>query len=321
MTIAVKAISRRIVAGPATLTTTAIRSTTCRVLPTLLSTAPMEPFSRTNWSKDFKLAFGLSAGRVQSVALRLIVDREREIEAFVPEEYWNIGAALKSLGFSINSVDPAELDAAAEVLYAFAPHVGNVSNDYKDIVRSKDMLIHMGWNGDAAVLKFEPDNADTAYVVPSEGTEFWVDAWVIPAGAAHPNAAYAWLDYIMRPEIAAQETAFTLYGCAFSADYDLLAPEIRSDPTVFPPDELVAKLEEAQCHRVGDRNVLPTDLGPLRQGVGRLRSTAPAFQGLGFVSVQYHGRNWSTSAHGRPPFYMENVSGANIVPLTSGTGH
>ena len=41
-----------------------------------------------------KLAFGLSAGRVQSVALRLIVDREREIEAFVPEEYWNVGAAL-----------------------------------------------------------------------------------------------------------------------------------------------------------------------------------------------------------------------------------
>src|SRR5262245_21171451 len=45
------------------------------------------------WSK---LAFGLSAGRVQSVALRLIVDREREIEAFVPDEYWNIAAALAS---------------------------------------------------------------------------------------------------------------------------------------------------------------------------------------------------------------------------------
>src|SRR5207237_2469631 len=43
------------------------------------------------WSK---LAFGLSAGRVQSVALRLIVDREREIEAFKPEEYWNIGATV-----------------------------------------------------------------------------------------------------------------------------------------------------------------------------------------------------------------------------------
>ena len=42
-----------------------------------------------------KLAFGLSAGRVQSVALRLIVEREREIEAFVPEEYWNVGVALK----------------------------------------------------------------------------------------------------------------------------------------------------------------------------------------------------------------------------------
>ena len=42
-----------------------------------------------------KLAFGLSAGRVQSVALRLIVEREREIESFVPEEYWNIGVALR----------------------------------------------------------------------------------------------------------------------------------------------------------------------------------------------------------------------------------
>lgn len=155
----------------------------------------------------------------------------------------NIGAALKSLGYGINSVDPAELDAAAEILYAFAPHVGNVSNDYKQIVRDKDMVVHMGWNGDGAVLKFEEANADTVYIVPVEGTEFWVDAWVVPADAQHPNAAYAWLDYLMRPEIAAQETAFTLYGNAFSASYDLLPDEIRNDPTVFPPDDLVAKLE------------------------------------------------------------------------------
>jgi DNA topoisomerase-1 len=49
------------------------------------------------WSK---LAFGLSAGRVQSVALRLIVDREREVEAFVPQEYWNVGAGLAPAGRS-----------------------------------------------------------------------------------------------------------------------------------------------------------------------------------------------------------------------------
>jgi DNA topoisomerase-1 len=57
------------------------------------------------WSK---LAFGLSAGRVQSVALRLIVDREREIEAFVPEEYWNIGTALaKVAGKSTSAKRPS----------------------------------------------------------------------------------------------------------------------------------------------------------------------------------------------------------------------
>jgi spermidine/putrescine transport system substrate-binding protein len=154
-----------------------------------------------------------------------------------------IGMALKSLGYSINSVDPAELDAAADVLYAFAPHIGNVSSDYRQILRDKDMLIHTGWNGDAATLKADAAYVDTVYVLPVEGTEFWVDAWVIPTGAPHPNAAYAWLDYIMRPEIAAQETAYTLYGCAFQAAYDLLSPEIRNDPSIFPPDDLVAKLE------------------------------------------------------------------------------
>ena len=154
-----------------------------------------------------------------------------------------IGMALKSLGFPINSVDPAELDAAAEVLYALAPHIGNVSSDYRQVLRDKDMLLHTGWNGDAATLKADPAYEDTVYIVPTEGTEFWLDAWVIPADAPHPNAAYAWLDYIMRPEIAAQETTYTQYGCAFSAAYPLLPPEILNDPTIFPPDELIAKLE------------------------------------------------------------------------------
>ena len=104
------------------------------------------------------------------------------------------------------------------------------------------MLLHTGWNGDAATLKAD-GYADTVYIVPTEGTEFWLDAWVIPADAPHPNAAYAWLDYIMRPEIAAQETSYTQYGCAFSAAYPLLPPEILNDPTIFPPDELIAKLE------------------------------------------------------------------------------
>ena len=84
------------------------------------------------------------------------------------------------------------------------------------VLRDKDMLIHSGWNGDAATLKADAQYADTVYIVPTEGTEFWLDAWVIPAEAPHPNAAYAWLDYLMRPEIAAQETAYTHYGCAFS---------------------------------------------------------------------------------------------------------
>ena len=68
-------------------TTSTTRSAARRVLDRIVG----YDVSALVWSK---LAFGLSAGRVQSVALRLIVDREREIEAFVPEEYWNVGVGL-----------------------------------------------------------------------------------------------------------------------------------------------------------------------------------------------------------------------------------
>ena len=61
------------------------------------------------WSK---LAFGLSAGRVQSVALRLIVDREREVDAFKPVEYWNVGAALKSATGQVFAVKLASGDGS-----------------------------------------------------------------------------------------------------------------------------------------------------------------------------------------------------------------
>ena len=55
-----------------------------------------------------------------------------------------------------------------------------------------------------------PDTADTGYVVPSEGTLFWMDTWVMLADAPHPNAAYAWLDFIQRPEIQGEETNYNL---------------------------------------------------------------------------------------------------------------
>ncbi|MEZ4226656.1 MAG: type I DNA topoisomerase [Polyangiaceae bacterium] len=75
-----------------------------------------------------KLAFGLSAGRVQSVALRLVVEREREIEAFVPDEYWNIGAALMGSRKEPVSARLARLDGE-KVTVASADHAHGIRDD------------------------------------------------------------------------------------------------------------------------------------------------------------------------------------------------
>ena len=66
------------------------------------------------------------------------------------------------------------------------------------------------------------------------------------ADAPHPNAAYAWLDFIQRPEIQAEETNFNLYATPNDAAKELVDPEILANPAIFPPDDVIANLEGAK---------------------------------------------------------------------------
>jgi putrescine transport system substrate-binding protein len=105
----------------------------------------------------------------------------------------------------------------------------------------------LGWTGplgqELADLVAE---GDAGYSVPSEGTLFWMDTWVMLADAPHPNAAYAWLDFIQRPEIQAEETNFNLYATCNDAAREFVDPEILNNPAIFPPEDVVANLEGAQ---------------------------------------------------------------------------
>ena len=107
---------------------------------------------------------------------------------------------LKMLGYSLNSTDPKELDEAKKLLLDLAPHVLALDSDtYQDKLASEEAVLCLGWTGPLLELRADPETADTKYVVPSEGTLFWMDAWVMMADAPHPNATYAWFDFIERP--------------------------------------------------------------------------------------------------------------------------
>ena len=155
---------------------------------------------------------------------------------------------LKMLGYSLNTEVESELEEARGILLDVAPHILALDSDtYGDKMASGEASLTLGWTGPLGQELADQVAAGTAgYSVPSEGTLYWMDAWVMLADAPHPNASYAWLDFIHRPEIQAEETNFNLYATPNDAAKEFVDPEILANPAIFPPDDVVANLEGAQ---------------------------------------------------------------------------
>jgi spermidine/putrescine-binding protein len=153
-----------------------------------------------------------------------------------------VGSQLKRLGFSWNSTDQAEVDAATEELIKFKPHVLAItSTEYRELMGRADAWLALGWNGDYFYI-YE-DQPSTKYVIPSEGTEFWVDTWAILADAPHPNLAHEFVNWILTPERQAVETNFTYYASAVEGAKELTDKAIADDSSIYPPAEVTSKLE------------------------------------------------------------------------------
>jgi spermidine/putrescine transport system permease protein len=162
------------------------------------------------------------------------------------------GAALKRMGLSLNTTDPAVLARAREMLLAQKPLVRayNASN-YEDVLLSGDVWLAQGWNGQfARAIQQDPD---IAYVIPREGSSLFIDSLVIPAGAPHPELAHAFIDFTLEAEIAAEICATMRYSTPNAAARALLAPELRANPAIFPPPDVLARAELMKD--VGDATV------------------------------------------------------------------
>ena len=97
-------------------------------------------------------------------------------------------APLKALGYSLNSVDPKELGEARDILMKFAPHVLALDSDqYNTKIETEEAVLGLTWTGGILELRDKPETKDVAYYIPEDGTLFWLDTWVILAGAPHPN--------------------------------------------------------------------------------------------------------------------------------------
>ena len=142
---------------------------------------------------------------------------------------------------------PKELGEARELLKGLAPHVLTLdSNDYGDQLATEEAVMGLVWTGGVVDLRDEPETADTEYIVPEDGTLYWMDTWVQFADAPHPEAGLAFLNFIQEPAIQAKETETNRYATANDEAKKLVSPEVLSDPTVFVPDEAFGRLEGAK---------------------------------------------------------------------------
>ncbi len=160
-----------------------------------------------------------------------------------------IGFTLKSLGYSVNSEDPDELEAALEKLIALKPNILFVE-DYDEAVEADssapllangEAIIGMGYAYDAVLG--QEDNEAIAYILPEDGAMLWGDNFVIPANSPHKYTAELFLNFLLRPEISAQITNENNYPTPNEAARDFIAPEILNDPNIFPPNKALTKAE------------------------------------------------------------------------------
>lgn len=163
-----------------------------------------------------------------------------------------IGNALKSFGYSFNSIDPAELAEAENLLLEVKPHLFAITSDYQPPMRSGDAWLAMCWTGDGKQLN--KDIPEISYIIGNEGGEIWSDFYAIPKSAPHPDAAYALINFLLDPAINYKEAMFHGQPVADARVNAMMSAEMMADPIIHPAAELLSNLEFGAAATLTDPN-------------------------------------------------------------------
>ena len=155
-----------------------------------------------------------------------------------------MGIALKYLGFSMNTRDPFEMDAAKNALIQ-QKRDGIVKayqvDETKDKMVAGEAALALVWSGDA---QYAIDlNEDLAYVVPSEGSNIWVDAMVIPKGARNKANAELFIDFMCRPDVAQMNCEEIWYSTPNVEAVELMGEDYIDNLTMNPTQEIIDRCE------------------------------------------------------------------------------
>ncbi len=148
-------------------------------------------------------------------------------------------AALKMLGYSLNTTNPDELAQARDLLIEQKPLVqAYVIDQVRDKMIGGEAAVAMIYSGEMLYIQNAVAEQDLdytlEYVIPEEGTNYWIDSWVIPANAEHKENAEKWIDFMCRPDIAKKNFEYITYATPNTGAYELLDDELKNNKALFP---------------------------------------------------------------------------------------
>lgn len=156
-------------------------------------------------------------------------------------------SALIYLGRDPNSEKAEDLAAAEAQLMKVREYVKYFhSSQYINDLATGEICVALGWSGDVLQARDRGAEAEkpvnVAYAVPKEGAIIWFDMLAIPADAPHPNNAHEFLNFIMEPAVIAGVSNYVAYANGNAASFQLVDESVRTDPSVYPPEEVKQKL-------------------------------------------------------------------------------
>lgn len=162
-----------------------------------------------------------------------------------------IPTAMLYLGYPANSVDPDQLRDVEKLLKAIRPYIKYFSSTKMLLdLPSEEVCIAMSWSGDYSVASMRAAEAglqlDLGYNIPKEGGTDWYDVMYIPSDAPHPENAYLFLDFMLRPEVVARASNYVGYANANKSATALVDPAITSDPAIYPDSATMQRLHASR---------------------------------------------------------------------------
>ena len=159
--------------------------------------------------------------------------------------------ALEALGYSLNTTDKAQIDEAKQLLIKQKPMLKAylVETEARDAMISGEAAMALVYNGEA-YLAIEGDeeqnisgNPDLKFTIPEEGTNFWIDSWVVPTYSSNKTDAEAFINYLCGVEAAKKNFEYIYYSTPNQALFNELDPEVQQDEDIFPSREVIDKGE------------------------------------------------------------------------------